>query len=326
LSAGRRGGIVAFGVALVALAAALLMRPLVPAGLDSAPAPAPNFEAAAQRVRALIDEDGAAIGPGCGTLLLSHGRPTEHVVVLLHGLTNCPAQFDSLGRLCFERGANVLIPRLPRHGLADRMTTELSRADARELREFTDRVVDAARGLGARVTVVGLSVGGTMAAWAGQRRPDVDRVVVIAPLLSPPGRLPPPLARAATRLAAALPNLFVWWDDRRRERLLGPQHVYPRFATRAAAASLILGADVLAQAQARAPACRSAAFVTIEGDRAVGNDAIRALAGEWRARRRPVTELEFPARLALNHDVIDPEQVGANPAVTYPPILQLIAP
>ena len=99
-----------------------------------------------QRVRALIDADGPEIAPGCGTIFLSHGRPTDHVIVFLHGLTNCPAQFDSLGRLCFERGATVIIPRLPRHGMADRMTDELSRSDANELREITDRVIDAAQG------------------------------------------------------------------------------------------------------------------------------------------------------------------------------------
>jgi alpha-beta hydrolase superfamily lysophospholipase len=303
-----------------------LARPLAPAGLGSRPAPAANFEGSVQRARALIDADGPEIGPGCGTILLSHGRPTEHVVVLLHGLTNCPAQFDSLGRICFERGANVLIPRLPRHGLADRMTGELARSEAGELRDFTDRAIDAAQGLGGRVTVVGLSVGGTMAAWAGQHRADVAHAVIIAPLLAPPGRVPEPLARAATRLAATLPNLFVWWDDRKREALPGPQHVYPRFATRAAAASLLLGADVLAAAAAGPPGCRSAAFVTVEGDAAVGNAAIHALARAWSERGCAVTALEFPDSLKLNHDVIDPEQVGANPAVTYPALLSLIDP
>jgi carboxylesterase len=151
------------------------------------------------------------------------------VIVLLHGLTNCPAQFDSLGRLSFARGANVLIPRLPRHGLADRMTRALAYTDVPELCAFTDRVMDAARGLGDSVTVVGLSTGGVMAAWAGQQRADVDRAVVIAPLLGL-GYAPGPLTPAAARLMRSLPNLFVWWDSKARERLAGPRRRRWRWA------------------------------------------------------------------------------------------------
>lgn len=310
--------------AVGALGAVLLARPLVPRDLGARPRPAPAYEVAVGRVVELAAADDATIALECRTLFLSHGRATGRVVVLFHGLTNCPAQFDSLARLLFDRGANVLVPRLPRHGLADRMTGELARTDARELRDFTDRVVDAAEGLGNEVVVVGLSVGGTMAAWAGQNRPGVDRAVLIAPLLAPP-RLSPPLARAATRLAAALPNRFVWWDEERREDLPGPQHVYPRFATRAAAASLVLGAAVLGQAAHAAPGCRSAALVTIEHDPAVGNASAVALARSWRERGgRAVTAVEFPESLRLNHDIVDPDQVGARTDLTYPVLLDLI--
>jgi alpha-beta hydrolase superfamily lysophospholipase len=312
---------------LIAAAAVVLMRPLEPAGLAARPDPARDYEEAVARVHALEAEDGSDVdhASGCGTLFLTHGHRTERVVVFFHGLTNCPAQFDSMARLVHGLGANVLVPRLPRHGLADRMTDELARIDAGELRACTDRAVDVARGLGTHVTVVGLSVGGTMAAWAAQHRSDVDQAVLIAPLLEPPGGWPEPLERAATRLAATLPNTFVWWDRERHENLRGPRHVYPRFSTRAAAASLLLGADVRAEAEAkrRPPGCRNAAFVTVEGDRAVGSRAIHALAAAWRARGARVESYEFPATVARNHDVIDPEQVGANPGATYPPILRL---
>ncbi len=322
----KRLGLVLLVVALIALGAVFLARPLAPRDLGAHPRPASTYEAAVGRVVELVAADDASIAAECRTLFLSHGRAARRVVVLLHGLTNCPAQFDSLARLVFDGGANVLVPRLPRHGLADRMSGELSRTDARELRDFTDRVVDAAGGLGGEVIVVGLSVGGTMAAWAGQNRTEVDRVIVIAPLLAPP-RLSPPLSRAATRLAVALPNWFVWWDAKRKQDLPGPRHVYPRFATRAAAASLVLGAAVLDQATRAAPHCRSAAFVTIEHDPAVGNAAAAALVRSWRERGgREVRAFEFPESLRLNHDVIDPDQVGARTDLTYPVLLDLIDP
>src|SRR5262249_27269196 len=169
--------------------------------------------------------DGADVSSECRTELLTHGARTRRVVVLLHGLTNCPAQFDSLGRLLFAHGANVLIPRLPRHGLANRMTTELARLNAREMRALTDRVVDAAEGLGDSVTVVGLSVGGVMAGWAGQERAGVDRVVMIAPMFGV-ARAPGGWTPVVARLANVAPNVFVWWDDKLKQDVRGPKHVY----------------------------------------------------------------------------------------------------
>ena len=303
-----------------------LLSPLSHRGLASDPHAASGYAEALRLVDSLRAGDSQAIAADCGTRLLSHGARTPHVVVLLHGLTNCPAQFDSLGRLAFERGANVLIPRLPRHGFADHMTDELSRADAVELRVFTDRVIDAAAGLGDSVTVVGLSVGGTLALWAAQERHDVDRAVMIAPMIGVArarGRWTPIVAR----LAGALPNLFIWWDDARKQDLPGPKHVYPRFATRAIAATLHLGWIVLEDARRAAPACASLTMVTVGGDIAVDNGLCDEVVAAWRRHgAHAVTTYQFPAALKLNHDVVDPEQVGGNPTITYPVLARLIGP
>lgn len=312
---------------LLALAAALLARPLAPRGLASHPHPATDYDEAMRLVDSMRTTDTPAIATECGTRLLSHGARTARVVVLLHGLTNCPAQYDSLARLLYARGANVLIPRLPRHGLADRMTDELAEIDARELCEFTDRVLDAAHGLGDSVIVAGLSIGGVMAAWAGQERADVDRAVVIAPMIGwvrAPGPLP---TAALVRLATLLPNAFVWWDDKLEQDLLGPKHVYPRFSTRSVAACMQLGAAVAADAKRAPPACSSLVMITVGGDPAADNGAAAALVRAWRARGAPeVVTYEFPFALHLSHDVVDPEQVGGNPALTYPVLMRFIAP
>jgi carboxylesterase len=314
-------------LALAALGVALLVRPLSPRGFASRPHPAAGYAEAVRLVDSLRAADSSAIAAECGTRLLGHGSRTARVVVLLHGLTNCPAQCDSLARMLYARGANVLVPRLPHHGFADRMTTELALVDARELREFTDRVLDAAAGLGDSVTVAGLSTGGVMAAWAGQERPGVDRAVVIAPMLGW-ARAPGPLSSAAlTRVAAFLPNAFVWWDGARKENLPGPRHVYPRFSTRSIAATMLMGAAVKSSADRARPACRSLVMITVGGDEAADNGAAAALARAWRIRGAPeVLTYEFPESLRLNHDVVDPEQVGGNPALTYPVLLRFIAP
>jgi carboxylesterase len=313
--------------ALLALGVAFLASPLHPRGLASHPHPVDSYTEALRLVDSLRASDTREIAAECGTELLTHGGRTPRVVVLLHGLTNCPAQFDSIARLAYARGANVLVPRLPHHGYADRMTDELARVEARELCAFTDRVLDAAHGLGDSVTVAGLSIGGVMAAWAGQERADVDRAVVIAPMIGW-ARAPGPWRTAMlTRAGTLLPNAFAWWDDARRQDLPGPKHVYPRFSSRSVAATMLLGAAVRADAARRAPAARSLVMVTVGGDIAADNSAAVALAGAWRAHgAQEVLAYEFPVSLHLNHDVVDPEQVGGNPALTYPVLAGFIAP
>ena len=317
-----------FGPGLVALAAlallvvaALCALPLSTGGLDARPRPARTYAEALARIAALEARDGPDVSPDGRTRAYLHGARTARAVVLLHGLTNCPAQFDSLARLAYARGDNVLVPRLPRHGLSDRMTTAPAGLTARELCAAADEAIDAAQGLGDRVTVAGLSVGGTLAAWAGQERGDVDRVVLVAPMLGV-AVARGWLGAAAARLAARLPNAFVWWDARKKQALPGPRHVYPRFATRAIAATLAVAARVRADAALRAPGARSAVLVTLDGDPAVDNAPAFALVAAWRAHGVPdLRERAFPGTLHLSHDLVDPEQVGANPGLTYPVLL-----
>ena len=76
----------------------------------------------AESFRAL---DGPNVNPACQTRLYTHGRRVERSLVLLHGFTNCPAQFDALGKQFFERGWNVLIPRYPRHGYSNPVSFSL---------------------------------------------------------------------------------------------------------------------------------------------------------------------------------------------------------
>ena len=55
---------------------------------------------------------------------------------------------------------------------------------AEDLRDFADRMVDVAAGLGEQVIMVGLSAGGIVTAWAAQHRPEIDKAVTISPSLS----------------------------------------------------------------------------------------------------------------------------------------------
>ena len=321
--AGRRTSraLLVTGVVLVAAMGWLVLAPFDGPDLRSHPRPATSFAEALAGIDSLGAEDGARIDERCRVRLFHHGRPTGRVVLLFHGLTNCPQQFDAFARQAHAQGANVLLVRLPRHGFADRMATELGKLRAAELAVFGDRTVDLARGLGDSVTVAGLSVGGTLALWLGQRRADVDRVVAIAPVLGVKA-VAAPLTATVARLAMALPDLMLWWDDQRKADLPGPPYCYPRFSSRAMGETLRMGFAVVEGARRAAPAAPSVVLVTVENDPAVSNAPVVALARTWRRRAPAAIETyEFPADLRLGHDMIDPLQPYARIDVSYPPLV-----
>ena len=155
--------------------------------LRSHPAPMADYAAALRRFQQIQETEGPELNPVCRSILLTHGQRTERTLVFFHGYTNCPQQFRDLGHIFYELGYNVLIPRLPRHGLADRKVENLSPLKAEELRECADTSVDIACGIGRKVYVAGLSAGGTLSAWIAQNRSEVTRAVLIARRWALPG-------------------------------------------------------------------------------------------------------------------------------------------
>ena len=142
--------------------------------LQSHPDPARDYAAAINHFQEIQKVEGPELNPVCHSILLTHGMRTERAVVFFHGYTNCPEQFRELGQIFYDMGDNVLIPRLPRHGMADRKVENLTPLKAEELRDCADTSVDIARGLGQKVYVAGLSAGGTLTAWIAQNRSDAD--------------------------------------------------------------------------------------------------------------------------------------------------------
>ena len=125
------------GLALLALlallAAALAYLALVPPNLGalrSQADPAADYATAVARVSALQAEEAGRLNPLCGTQLLTHGQRTDRVIVFFHGHTSCPQQFAALGQQLDDLGDNVLLVRLPRHGLADPHTDDLTNLNA----------------------------------------------------------------------------------------------------------------------------------------------------------------------------------------------------
>ncbi len=290
--------------------------------LLSKPRPAAGYAEAVERIAALQAEDTAAIGPLSHSIFMTHGQPVERAIVFFHGYTSSPAQFRQLGQMCFERGCNVLIPRLPHHGLTDRFTTEHALLTAEELAALADETVDIAQALGERVIVAGLSMGGVMAAWVAQERADVEQAVLIAPGLGL-YLLPALLTRPATHLTLRMPNIFRWWDPILKDRAPDPGYGYPRYSTHALAQMLRLGAAVRARARRNAPAVRRIVLVTTASDLSVDNRSARRLAAVWQSHGAQVRAHEFPANLLVPHDMIDPAEPTQRIDLVYPLLVEL---
>jgi pimeloyl-ACP methyl ester carboxylesterase len=282
------------------------------------------YDEAVREIQALIAGSPANVRPECAIQLLEHGRPTEQVFVLMHGLSNCPAQFAELGRLLFERGHNVVIPRIPYHGEQDRLATDWARLTAGEMLDAGNQAVDLARSLGNKITAAGLSINGATVAWMAQNRSDLDRAVLLAPFLAPAG-LPDWTLTSIERLLLRLPNMFFWWDPKLKENLQGPPYAYPRFPTRVIGETMLLGREVLRESRSQSPRSASILIVTSASDTAANNRVTSELVANWqRLRQGGIETFEFPAADKVPHDFIDPNQPNQKTALVYPKIIELL--
>lgn len=280
--------------------------------LESRPNPVTSHEEAVARVQAMQEQDNLESAHDvCITKLYDHGRPTEHVIVLLHGFTNCPEQFNELGKQYYEAGDNVFIPRMPYHGLSDRLTEALVNLTAENLAAFGDKVVDIAHGLGKKVTVMGISGTGTLVAWLAQNRADVDYALSIAPLFGL-AFIPPAFTRLFERIALLLPNFFMWWDPRTKaDNPFSIYYAYPRYPSRALVEIMRLGMITRSQAEKSPPAARNITMIINDAEPAVSNAEIVRLLRLWRKHGKGnLSEYHFEKDMKLPHDIITPGTPG----------------
>jgi pimeloyl-ACP methyl ester carboxylesterase len=212
---------------------------------------------------------------------------------------------------------------MPENGFADRSTDALRNLTAEKLAAFGDTSVDIAAGLGEEVVVLGISAGGTVAAWAAQNRPEVDRAVLVAPFFGLAG-FGPRVNVGLMRAMLVLPHISVWKDPVLRERYGGMPHAYQRQSTRATGEIIRLALAVYRQAVEGPAAAGEIAVITNEADSAVSNIVTRFVVDQWVRQGSEVTMYEFPAEKALGHELIDPLEPGADPDLTYPLILEMI--
>lgn len=276
-----------------------------------------------ERLDRLLALDHAFVSDKGRTIAHLHEGRRPRAVVLLHGLTASPTQFARFAAELFERGHNVVVPRLPRHGHIDRFSEAPAQLTGDELITAAREVLAVGRELGETVTVAGFSLGGLMAAWIAQHE-TVDRAVAIAPFFGV-ALLPSRLMNLAAELSLRLPNSFQWWDPFLRERQL-PAHGYPRYSTHSVAHAYRMAHALLDDARANAPAAKKMVLVNNARESAVNNRAIRHLAASWRARRGEDVECIELRGLPPSHDVVEPERHSALADRVYPQLLDAIDP
>jgi alpha-beta hydrolase superfamily lysophospholipase len=281
-----------------------------------------QYRGAKEIVDGLQDLDGPNVNPLCHTRLYTHGVRTGRALVLLHGFTSCPQQFDLIGRMFHAQGWNVLIPRYPRHGYKDRLNTSISELRAEHLVALANRSADAAHGLGEHVTVAGMSLGGSLAGYLAQTHEHVERAVLIAPMFGLRW-IPGVLQRRLGRLASALPNFYIWWDGRLKDRL-PPDYGYPRLSTHAYASLFHIAADTAGAARTAAPKAKEIAVLTNANEPGLENRFTYRLVEAWRAHGAQVSRHEFPISDHLPHDLIDPSHPSQNTELVYPVVAGLI--
>ena len=314
-------GILWIGLIVLVLVLAAVL-PVSTRGLDAQPRPTRTYPEALARFAEATAKPEAPINPLCEPQLFVHGHMSEKVYVLLHGLSNCPQTFIELGPMLHGRGANVLIPRMPRNGHKDIATDALRKMTAVELARFADTSVDIACGLGREIIVLGISAGGVIAGWIAQNRPEVSRAVLVAPAYG--------LAAFGVRLNAfimrltlLLPHISVWKDPIRRASGPSRPHSYKRQSTRGTGELLRLGLGTRQQAKKTKPAAGSIVVVTNADDDSVDPTVTDETARLWEADGARVLRFEFGKDLHLPHEMIDPTEPGAMGAVVYPKLIEL---
>jgi esterase/lipase len=280
--------------------------------------PAGSYEEAVRRFEVIEQEEAEIVNAASRSLLLVHGEPTEEVYVLMHGLSASPRQWDEFGNILYERGYNVLIPRMPHHGLLSNEASEMKVMQVDELRYYGDEAVDIARGLGGEITVIGLSGGGTVTAWIGQYRPDVTRVLGLSPFFGVPEG-PQALSTFIMNLTARIPSITLNNPslDQRDWRYRGQ-------ATRAVSQYLQLGKSVFEGAEREAPLVPAADFLMTEADQTADNEATVELASLWADAGIDVSRNIFPRSLEIPHASIEPGVDPEKRALVYAKILEML--
>ncbi len=132
--------------------------------------------------RLSLGADGVVVGAAPIELSADTGR----AVLLLHGFGDTPQTLEYLASYLHAHGWTVRAPLLPGHG---RSLDAFAASRADEWIELARHELETLRRRYPMVSIVGLSMGGSLATILAAESPDVRAVALLAPYLSMPTRL-----------------------------------------------------------------------------------------------------------------------------------------
>jgi carboxylesterase len=291
------------GIAILAIILFVLIVGIFPMstdGFDADPHPVADYDQAIEMVEKIQQDEEPITKEISRSILMTHGEKTEDVYVLVHGVTNAPHEFEELGKMLYDQGANVIILRMPHHGLTSGDISELKALKPKEILDYMNTTIDIADALGENMTVIGLSAGSTAAAWMAQNREEVDRAVLLSPFMGikeTPMFLDPILMRAFLRL----PGFSISGGDEPDR-----DWVYVGESSKGIGTFMLIGQATLKQAEKTPPQADEIYIITTASDMGADNRWSMKLADLWTAQGADVTTYEFPKSEHVPHASIDP--------------------
>jgi pimeloyl-ACP methyl ester carboxylesterase len=229
----------------------------------------------------------------CRTQLMLQKQRPKRVCIWFHGFTAGPYQFVPMGKVFFNAGYTVLIPRLPGHGQAgnwDRQNPPPLPLDRTIYQQFALDWLAKAQQLGDEVVVGGLSAGGTLAAWLALERPQsIQRACLFAAYLSGSSKL-------LDLFVKRMNTYFEWMPVSATPSVV---YGYKGFPVPAMRVFLEMGKDILDRApRVTAPPMF---IVSSESDIAVGNFDHRDLFEKLLPRQPMTWYNNLPKALEIPH-------------------------
>jgi len=131
----------------------------------------PSFSVQKSGIEQTIDFLSPALKEENHPRIFYHGKPTQDVIILTHGLSDSPYYVKDIGRKFYKAGCNVILTLLPGHGRMEIKGKMEEEKLKRKWRKELDIAVDAGKTLGKRISLGGFSTGACLSLNKALRDP-----------------------------------------------------------------------------------------------------------------------------------------------------------
>jgi esterase/lipase len=241
------------------------------------------------------------IGVEFESILFHHEERRQKCIICFHGYTAAPPQFLEIGKLLFDQGYNVYIPRLTLHGFADK-STDTSSLTSAKLKEHLDKSIEIAQNLGNSISIIGLSLGGVLGGLALNKYKYVESIVLISPAFA--------FNVGPKALKGALAGALKWMPQQNKkwgtkENFEEPPYCYDGYSTLALRAILEIAKEVKNTTKARTEE-KNIFLLLNDSDESICNVSNLEYAENWQRSHFKTEVLIIPKFYHLPHDFISP--------------------